>query len=172
MNCLVYRINNSLYAVDAGEVVGVENSLNINSLPGQPGGIVGFADIRGRMTPVVSVRRFFGLPVVKEGTTLVVNDGESQIAYLTDGVEAIREIDFNAANSAPLIIKGFAECVKNMTLVDGNPVIYMELADILPESERTVINAFLKQFESKKEDDSDNEKAAEAAETEASGGEA
>ena len=175
MNCIVYKIGQSLYAIDAGEVVGVENSLNINAIPGQPEGIVGIADVRGAMTPVVSINRFFGLPVKREGTTLIVNDNGNMIAYLTEGVEAIREIDFNAANTAPLIIQSFADCVKNMTLVDGKPVIYMELTDIIPQEEKSRIQSFMKQFEDtkKSEDEAAKEETApEAAETEATGGEA
>ena len=178
MNCIVYKIGGSLYAIDAGEVVGVENSLNINVIPGQPEGIAGIAEVRGAMTPVVSVNRFFGLPAKREGTTLVVSDGTGNVAYLTDGVEAIREIDFNVSNSAPLIIRSFADCVKNMTLVDGKPVIYMELADIIPEEEKSRIKTFMKQFEETKKSEEDagakalEEADAKATETEAPGGEA
>ena len=153
MNCLVYKINNSLYAVDAGTVVGVENSLALNSFPGQPAFIAGLADIRGKMTPVVSVHRYFSLPVRRDGVALVIGNGASNIAFLTDGVEAIREIDFDDTSEAPLIIRAFAGCVKNMTLVDGKPVIFMDLLSIIPEDQMEQLDTFMKMVEKPKEEE-------------------
>jgi purine-binding chemotaxis protein CheW len=157
MNCLVYKINNSLYAVDAGTVVGVENSLALNSFPGQPAFVAGLADIRGIMTPVVSVHRYFGLPARRDGVALVIGNGTSNIAFLTDGVEAIREIDFGETSEAPLIIRAFAGCVRNMTLVDGKPVIFMDLISIIPEDQKEELDSFMKMVEKPKEEEKTGE---------------
>ena len=171
MNCLVFKISGSLYAVDAGAVVGVENQLNINSLPGQPDFIVGIAQVRGKMTPVVNVHRYFGQASKAEGTVLVVSSEHGQIAYLTDGVETIREIDFNNNNEAPLIIKSFAGCVKNMSLMDGQPVIFIDLPDILLDDQKERLIAYMKQIDNSGEDKEEQENREEPAQDASGDGE-
>ncbi len=147
--------------------MGVENTLNLHPIPGQPSFVEGVADVRGQMTPAISVGRFFNLPPKSEGTALIIGSDFGQVAYITDGVEAIREIDFNNNNEAPLIIRNFAGCVKNMTLVDGKPVIFMDLPTIIPEVQKEQLKNFIKQIEDSAKKDEEAKKAeAAAADTE------
>ncbi len=153
LNCLIFKINTSLYAVDAGMVVGVENNPALQKFPGQPAFIDGLAEIRGSLTPVINVRSHFGLPATdtKDKAVLVIKDASGQKAYQTDGVEAITFLDFDDTNNAPMIIKTFAACVQKITMHDGQPVILMDLPTILTENEKTALNDFIEMISEKEE---------------------
>lgn len=155
LNCLIFKINTSLYAVDAGMVVGVENNPALQKFPGQPSFINGLAEIRGVLTPVISVRSHFGLPSIdtRDKAVLVIKDEKGQKAYQTDGVEAITYLDFDDSSKAPQLIRSFAACVQKVTMLNGQPVILMDLPTILTENETNALNAFVDAISEQKEEE-------------------
>jgi purine-binding chemotaxis protein CheW len=80
------------YAVHIARVKEITNPLGVVPLPYPPRSIVGVADFRGEVIPVVDLRARFGLPVttVTRKTKWIVVDLSSRLVALV--VDAVSEV--------------------------------------------------------------------------------
>jgi purine-binding chemotaxis protein CheW len=77
------------YAIDIGAVLQIVQPLELAPLPHLPEGIVGVADYRGDVVPVVDMRARFGLPPVpatRRTKWIIATVGEQAAALVVDGV--------------------------------------------------------------------------------------
>src|SRR5690606_32409332 len=88
-NLVGFTINDVYYAVDILRVREIINPLPIGPLPHAPAAVLGVADHRGQVVPVLEVRRRFGLPSVgpsRRTKWIVVELGDRQVGLVVDSV--------------------------------------------------------------------------------------
>ncbi len=86
--CL-FMLAGSLFAVDVQSAREVAVFDEITMVPRAPAPLIGVANLRGTVMPIVDVRPLLGLPVQRLGRslrTLVVRDGATQVAVAVEGV--------------------------------------------------------------------------------------
>ena len=150
INCIVFKVNNSLYAIDAGNVLGIEKSPQLKTLPQTPAFLFGVMDFRGKLIPLVSIRSYFGVPTPPLNPTndvivLQADDGSGEnreLAFLTDGVKVITMLDFDSANDVPFVIRSFSDSVRRMTMYNGSPVVFLDLVQILSDDQKEALRNF------------------------------
>ena len=79
----------------APQVVGVERVSEVTPVPNTVPWVLGVANLRGAITSVVDLRRFFGLspqPITTQSRVIVASAGSMIIGFLVDGVNEIRII--------------------------------------------------------------------------------
>ncbi len=151
VNCIVFRINNSLYAIDAGNVLGIEKNPQLKTLPGTPDFLYGIMDFRGNLTPLVSLRGYFGIPTPPPGprNDIIVLQAPneagdlSELAFLTDGVQVITMLDFDTFNDVPHMVRSFSDSVQRMTTYNGSPVVFLDLLRILTDEQKSSLHNFI-----------------------------
>lgn len=88
-NLVGFTIGEVQYAVDILRVREIINPLAIVPLPHAPAAVLGVADHRGQVVPVLDVRRRFGLPAVETSRRtkwIVVQIGERSVGLVVDSV--------------------------------------------------------------------------------------
>jgi len=86
--CL-FMLAGSPFAVDVRSAREVAVFDDITVLPRAPAPLIGVANLRGTVIPIVDVRPLLGLPVQRLGRslrTLIVRDGAIQVALAVEGV--------------------------------------------------------------------------------------
>jgi purine-binding chemotaxis protein CheW len=86
--CL-FMLAGSPFAVDVRSAREVAIFDDITVLPRAPAPLIGVANLRGTVIPIVDVRPLLGLPVQRLGRslrTLIVRDGAIQVALAVEGV--------------------------------------------------------------------------------------
>ena len=86
--CL-FMLAGSTFAVDVQSAREVAVFDDITTVPRAPAPLIGVANLRGTVMPIVDVRPLLGLPVQRLGRslrTLVVRDGATQVAVAVEGV--------------------------------------------------------------------------------------
>lgn len=86
--CL-FMLAGSPFAVDVRSAREVAVFDDITVLPRAPAPLIGVANLRGTVIPIVDVRPLLGLPVQRLGRslrTLIVRDGAVQVALAVEGV--------------------------------------------------------------------------------------
>jgi purine-binding chemotaxis protein CheW len=80
------------YALDIARVREIVNPLDLTPLPHTPAEVIGVADHRGEVVPVIDLRARFGLPrVVQRRSTkwILVGSGTTTVGLVVDGVTEV-----------------------------------------------------------------------------------
>lgn len=138
-NLVGFTIADVQYAVDIQRVREILNPLPIVPLPHAPPAVLGVADHRGEVVPVLDVRRRFGLPPKGNGRRtkwIVVSLGERLVGLLVDSVTDV----FGAAEpdqrSVPEI--GVGDAARGIAAVyayDGKLVFVLDVDRIAAVAE-------------------------------------
>ena len=87
---LTFRLNDRLYALAAEEVMEVIRAPPVARVPLAPAALLGVANLRGAVLPVVSLRALLGLAQThEEGARAIVLGGASPAALAVDAIEAL-----------------------------------------------------------------------------------
>ena len=87
---LTFLLNDSLYALPAAEVAEVIRTPAVARMPQAPSALIGIANLRGSVLPLVSLRSLLGQKETRdEGPRSIVLGGKSPAALAVDAVEAL-----------------------------------------------------------------------------------
>lgn len=96
MEVIEFGLADERYALQASRVHDVQPLRELNPLPCTPSFLRGLVNVRGRLVPVIDLKRFFGLP--ERGITdlhrvLLLRTPELEIGLLADTVEGVHSLD-------------------------------------------------------------------------------
>jgi purine-binding chemotaxis protein CheW len=87
-----FAVGDVHYAIPIGKVKEIANPIAVVALPHAPHAIVGVADYRGEVVPVVDLRARFGLPtaqVTRRTKWIIVEVGGRLVALVVDSVTEV-----------------------------------------------------------------------------------
>jgi purine-binding chemotaxis protein CheW len=92
---LEFRLARECYAIESRHVESVYPLRDLTPLPCTPPFILGIVGVRGRILPVLDIKKFFELP--EQGLTdlhriIVVRGSELELGFLADVIEGIRKV--------------------------------------------------------------------------------
>ena len=127
VGCVVGDVN---YAIPIAAVREIVNPLSIVELPGAPPAVMGVADHRGEVVPVVDLRTRFGLgpgPVTRKTKWIILNRGESALALVVDVVTGV----FRSGDVRPPPALGSGDDTRGLegvTTYEGSLVFVLDAA--------------------------------------------
>jgi len=91
---VLFRIDQRLYALPSQEVSEVVRFPRVASVPQSPQSLLGLANLRSLVIPVVSLRSLLGLGEFKarQSTRAIVLDAATPVALAVDGIEVITSV--------------------------------------------------------------------------------
>lgn len=124
----------------AYETYGIESSYvrelfplkELTSLPGTPPFILGLTNVRGKILPVIDIKRFFDLPTI--GLTdlnklIILNSRNVEFGILADAIKGIRFLSLDTLQPALATLTGIrAEYLKGVT---NDRVVILDAAKLL-----------------------------------------
>lgn len=104
LELLEFRLAHERYAVQTRYVLEVHPLRDLTPLPGTPPFLRGVLNVRGRILPVIEMKRFFGLP--EAGLTdlhrvVQVRAGDMELGVLADVVVGVCRIPVNRIQPSP-----------------------------------------------------------------------
>ncbi|MDD9939482.1 MAG: chemotaxis protein CheW [Myxococcales bacterium] len=103
-NLVGFEVGSVLYALDIGRVREIIRPLPSLPLPHMPASVIGVADHRGDVVPVVDLRERFGLPTAedtKQARWIVVTRDSRLVALIVDRVTEVFGGDESRARQVP-----------------------------------------------------------------------
>jgi purine-binding chemotaxis protein CheW len=92
---VVFDLAGEKYGADINAVREIVRMQSITSIPQAPHAIEGVINLRGKVNPVMDLRKRFGLPVseeTKDSRIVVVDIGEQDIGLIVDAVAEVNRI--------------------------------------------------------------------------------
>lgn len=119
LEVLEFRLARETYAVETRYVVEVYPLKDLTPVPCTPPFILGIVNVRGRLTAVIDIKKFFGLP--EQGLTdlhrvILVRGDDLEFGLLADVMLGVRSIALDTLQPAlPTFTEIAAEYVKGLT---------------------------------------------------------
>jgi purine-binding chemotaxis protein CheW len=89
---VIFTLDELSYALCLNAVVKVIHAIEIRLLPKAPEIIIGIINVKGRIIPVIDIRRLFGLPahdIDINDRIIIANAGNKQVAIRVDSVTGL-----------------------------------------------------------------------------------
>lgn len=145
MEVLAFSLAAERYAISVFHVREIVRAVAVPRLPGAPDVVEGVVNLRGRLIPVLGMRRRFGFPArpTELSDFLVIADaGTRDVALHVDQVTGVREIGDDQVVPATNLVQRSAFIGGLAALADGTLLIHDPSA-FLQESESAALEAAL-----------------------------
>lgn len=136
---VTFKLDNEEYGVDIMQVQEIIRLGHIVRIPGAPPFVEGIMDLRGKVLPVVDLRRRFNLGSREHGTAsrvVVVNIADMTLGLVVDAITEVLRLPKTAIEPPPRIVAGIdARFLKGIGRVDKRLLILLDLDRIFAEEE-------------------------------------
>ena len=138
MNALTLRMQDEMFAIEAGSVREILDLVPITDVPNAPAFVTGLINVRGRVVPLADLRVMFDMdrPPPDQDTRIVVIeieiDGEATVAgILADKVYDVTDIEQADIQEAPKVgMRWRPEFVKGIGKRNGNFIVIPDMGRI------------------------------------------
>lgn len=120
------------YAIETSYVAEALNIQDLTPIPGTPAYLEGLMNVRGRIIPVVNLKKFFSLReegIIASTKAVIMKDDAYEVAFLTDHILPTRWLTDKSIRPIPSNLHGIgAEHLHGVTqeaiiIIDGNSLI-------------------------------------------------
>ena len=134
MKFVVFKIDEEEYGIDIDYVKGIEERVDVVSMPKRPDYVLGIINLRGEVIPVFSIRRKFGKDEkqTSEARLIIVSLGDNKVAFKVDEVSKISDVEESQLHDLPTVcMNEDTKYIKNITKINDKLVIMIDLDNIV-----------------------------------------
>jgi purine-binding chemotaxis protein CheW len=140
---VVFQLGAELYGVDIARVHEIIRLQSITRVPRAPSFVEGVINLRGKVIPVVDLRRRFGLPTgehTRATRTVVVEIGDQVVGIIVDSVSEVLRVNTSTIEPPSPVVAGIdSEYLHGIAKLPERLVILLDLDRVLAREERRAI---------------------------------
>jgi chemotaxis signal transduction protein len=140
---VLLRLGGSRYAVPMADVAEVTSLPSLTRLPGAPAWLLGVANWRGRMLPVLDIRSLVSAsvtPLASSARLVVLSGGvlgELTAGLVAEAVPGVYDVGLDELNAAPATLPAEAARLVRGQITDAaGPIAVLDVAAVLALRER------------------------------------
>ncbi len=134
-----FKIGNEEFGVDILKVQEINRMLTITKVPNAPDFVEGVVNLRGKIIPVVNLRKRLNMPTIENDAKtriIVVEIQENTVGFIVDEVKEVLRIPKSITEPAPSMIAGIkTEYITAVGKLDDRLLILLDLEKILSAEE-------------------------------------
>jgi purine-binding chemotaxis protein CheW len=147
MQLVVFELGDESYGVDISRVQDINRMQEITEIPHAPESVVGVINLRGRVIPVIDLRKRFGLPDAvhtKDTRIVVVHLEGNLIGVIVDAVSQVLRIPTDIVEPPSPVLAGVdSKYLRGIAKLDDRLVILLDLDFVLSRREQEAISEVL-----------------------------
>ena len=147
MQLVVFELGDESYGVDISRVQDINRMQEITEIPHAPESVVGVINLRGRVIPVIDLRKRFGLPDAvhtKDTRIVVVHLEGNLIGVIVDAVSQVLRIPADIVEPPSPVLAGVdSRYLRGIAKLDDRLVILLDLDFVLSRREQEAISEVL-----------------------------
>jgi purine-binding chemotaxis protein CheW len=140
---VVFQLGAEFYGVEIARVHEIIRLQTVTRVPRAPSFVEGVINLRGKVIPVVDLRRRFGLPTAEHtraSRIVVVELGDQVVGVVVDGVsEVLRVSGATVEPPSPVVAGVDSEYIHGIAKLDDRLVILLDLDRVLAQSDRRAL---------------------------------
>jgi purine-binding chemotaxis protein CheW len=129
-----FHVAGEEYCLDILRVQEIIRLQKLTRVPNAPGSMDGVMNLRGKIIPVIALRKHFGLePVVADKQTriVVVEIQGTVLGFIVDSVSEVLRISADTVQPPPLLSKASQEYVSGVGKLDNRLLILLDVDRLL-----------------------------------------
>ncbi|MBI5969911.1 MAG: chemotaxis protein CheW [Deltaproteobacteria bacterium] len=143
LQLVTFRLGTEEYSLDILSVQEIIRHMHLTKVPRTPDFVEGVINLRGRVIPVLDLRKRFGLPSedrTNETRIIVVEVEGKTVGLKVDAVSEVLRLPAASVEPPPSIISGVeSEYIKGVGKLDGRLIILLDVGKILTRSEKDAL---------------------------------
>jgi purine-binding chemotaxis protein CheW len=132
---VTFTLGKEEFGVAIGCVQEIIRATDITSVPGAPGHVRGVINLRGKIIPVIDLRKRFNLPAAEAGDAeriVVVELGVKRLGMLVDGVSQVIKVPAEVVETLPEEATSVDEnYISGVGKLDSRLIIMLDLNRLL-----------------------------------------
>jgi purine-binding chemotaxis protein CheW len=145
---VVFNLADENYGVDISAVEGIIKMQVVTKVPKAPDFVEGITNLRGKVMPVIDLRKRFGLPTKeadKETRIVHVELEDVRVGMLVDAVtEVLRVSEDDIEPPSPMVTTVDSAFITGVAKVDERLIILVDLGQVLSTEEQANLHSFQK----------------------------
>jgi len=140
LQLVVFQLGGESYGVDISQVREIVSRQKVTKVPRTPDYIEGVTNLRGRVIPVVDLKKRLGLPQgVTPGTKIAVADVQGiTVGMVVDGVSEVLRISGASVDHPSEVMEGVdVDYIIGVAKVEERLIILLDLPKVLARMGRT-----------------------------------
>lgn len=141
-----FKVGDEKYAADIMLIKEIILSRKVTHIPKAPGFIEGIINLRGRVIPVIDMRKRLGLPVAEQtgATRIIITKVEKKdVGIIVDSVLKVLRVGKGGIQPPPKIIKGIESEYLSGIVKDGDELILiLDVERVLTSTEKVRLGEF------------------------------
>lgn len=143
---VTFELGGESFGVDIHAVREINRLIEVTRVPKSPPEIAGVINLRGKIFPVVNLRRKFGFPDVESGDQtriIVLEYGGRETGFIVDRVHEVLRIDSSVVDATPDVMSTVdADFIRGIAKLQDRLLIVLDLEKLfgglrLPETGAT-----------------------------------
>ncbi len=134
-----FKIGDEEFGVDILKVQEINRVMDITRVPNAPPFVDGVINLRGKVVPIINVRRRFGMPSIerdKNTRVIVVELRGKTVGFLVDAVSEVLRIPRSVTEPPPGIVAGVgADYITAVGKLEERLLILLDLEKVLSHNE-------------------------------------
>ncbi|MBO8129214.1 MAG: chemotaxis protein CheW [Peptococcaceae bacterium] len=137
---VVFELSGQIYGVGIADVWEIIRMEKITRVPKAPEFVEGIINLRGRIVPIIDLRKRFHLPEgeqTKSSRIIIVQVGEMTVGMIVDAVHEVLSVSMDSMKPPPPVVGGVdAEFLRGIVLRDDRLIIMLNLDKVLQKDEQ------------------------------------
>ncbi|MGB9793229.1 MAG: chemotaxis protein CheW [Thermacetogeniaceae bacterium] len=139
---VVFELAGELYGVDIFDVREIIRDTPVTRIPKTPEFVEGVVNLRGKLIPVIDLRKRLGLGSgerTRETRVVIVDISGAEAGLIVDCVREVATVDESSIEPPPDVTKVNAAFVEGLAKRDGELIIIIKLSSVLEAEEEEVL---------------------------------
>lgn len=140
---VIFRLCGEEYGVEIKHVQEITEYRQSTQIPNVPKFIEGVINLRGNVTPIISLKKRFNLPedeITENNRIIIINLKNKQVGFIVDDASQVLTMDTKQIENPHELITGVdRQYITGIGKVDEKIIIMLDLEKILTEEEKKEI---------------------------------
>ncbi|MBN2654462.1 MAG: protein phosphatase CheZ [Nitrospirae bacterium] len=132
MQYIGFMMNSNEYSIPILKVQEIVNVPSVTKLPQAPHYIEGITNLRGRIIPVVNLKKLVGLPGEGGDKVIVISSGKITFGILIDSITGVVSIDDSLIEPAENFMQTNIDQIEGVARVDNKLVVLLDTKKLIP----------------------------------------
>ena len=141
LQLVTFSLGNEEFSVDILKVQEIIRLMELTRVPKAPEFIEGVINLRGKVIPVMDLRKRFSMPEAEdssEARIIVVELHNSTVGFRVDGVSEVLRLPADTVEPPPTMVCGVeTEYIKGVGKLDDRLIILLDVEKVLTEDEHS-----------------------------------